>query len=305
MIAAGLATIAVIALMRIADAPRAPSAADTSEPRGAGDAAPLHASLVRKIASSEWFRPSPDPSGIAYQRASGEFTVVDSEVDEGRSLYRGSNVWMTDGHVHPTRSWSTMAFSSEPSDVAWGPRRTLIMSDDETHQVLFVRKGPDLRWGTTDDVISSLGVTAYGVGDPEGIAFGRGRLFVADGDGALAEIDPGANGFDGPSPAGDDVVRILDLEPYGVDDPEGVAYDARDGSVYVVTRVGQLVRVHRDWRAVDDIDVAEIPMIWPAGITFGPSLDGSATHLYISARGVDNGADPSENDGRIFEIALS
>ncbi|HUF58993.1 MAG TPA: hypothetical protein VMR89_05860 [Actinomycetota bacterium] len=48
----------------------------------------------------------------------------------------------------------------------------------------------------------------------------------------------------------------------------------------------------------------------PAGITFAPgSQNPSAGNAFIADRGVDNdaeqGGDPRENDGRIFEFALT
>src|SRR5215211_5878937 len=121
--------LALVAMLRVSEPPPRPLS-PTHDPGGGlpEDVAAPRASVVRTIASSKWFKSSPDPSGIAYQPASGTFVVVDSEVDETR-LFRGSNVWMADHRVHPKGSWSTTAFSSEPSDVAVAPRRTLIMTD--------------------------------------------------------------------------------------------------------------------------------------------------------------------------------
>jgi hypothetical protein len=43
----------------------------------------------------------------------------------------------------------------------------------------------------------------------------------------------------------------------------------------------------------------------PAGLAWGPaSTNPNVRHLYIADRRVDNGADPNENDGRIFEISF-
>src|SRR4029079_1704540 len=121
----------------------------------------------------------------------------------------------------------------------------------------------------------------YGVEDPEGIAFGRGHLFIADGDGAVFEIAPDANGFK--DRANDrNVVRVLDVSGFGLTDPEGLAYDDRDGSVYVIDRQGLLLRIHPNGKKVETINTVEIPSISPSGITFAPASDGSSdTHLYV------------------------
>jgi DNA-binding beta-propeller fold protein YncE len=295
--------LALIAAFRLAQPP--PSSASPGvryQPPKKDE--PLSASVVRKVNTSRWFRPSPDPSGIAYQPASGVMFVVDSEVDE-TSRFEGSNVWMTDSRMHPMGSWSTMRFTSEPSDITVRPPyRTLLVVDDETHDVDFVRKGRDGVWGTADDIVSSLSTTAYGVEDPEGVAFGRGHLFIADGDGNVFEIGPNANGFRGGGRASG-VVRMLDVSGFGLTDPEGLAYDAQDGFVYVIDRQGLLLRIHPNWRKVEPIDTVEIPWVSPSGITFAPASDDpSKMHLYVAARGIDNSVDPGENDGRIFELAL-
>ena len=304
VIAAFVAVIlALIALFRLAQPPTL-SASPGGPDHLAKSKRPLIASLVRTVDTSRWFRPSPDPSGLAYQPVSGVIFVVDSEVDEA-SLFAGSNVWITDLRIHPKGSWSTMAFISEPSDIAIRPPRTVLVMDDETHDVDFIRRGGDLVWGTRDDIVSSLSTTGYGVEDPEGVAFGRGHLFIADGHGAVFEIDPNGDRFDGGRGVGADVVRVLDVSRYGLHDPEGVAYDDEEGFVYVIDRQGLLVRIHPNWKKVEPI-IVEAPMMSPSGITLAPASDDpSEMHLYVTARGIDNNVDASENDGRIFELALN
>ena len=43
----------------------------------------------------------------------------------------------------------------------------------------------------------------------------------------------------------------------------------------------------------------------PSAIVYGPSsVDPDRRSFYIADRGVDNGADPNENDGRIVELGV-
>jgi hypothetical protein len=64
-----------------------------------------------------------------------------------------------------------------------------------------------------------------------------------------------------------------------------------------VTRSGTLVRT---------IDISAAGATRPAGLTCGPgSVHPSTPSIYIAARGVDNGSDPNENDGTIFEMSLT
>ena len=50
-------------------------------------------------------------------------------------------------------------------------------------------------------------------------------------------------------------------------------------------------------------DLAPFPIFEPSGVTFGPaSHDPALTSIYITDRGVDEGADPDENDGAVYEF---
>jgi len=70
----------------------------------------------------------------------------------------------------------------------------------------------------------------------------------------------------------------------------------RGGSVVETTLRGRLLTV---------IDLSGLDIRSPAGLAFGPgSTDPSVDHLYIAARGRDNSIDPSENDGKIYEISF-
>jgi hypothetical protein len=61
-----------------------------------------------------------------------------------------------------------------------------------------------------------------------------------------------------------------------------------------------------DAALLGSVAIAFSAIVGPAGIALAPASDGTAsTHVYVSARGVDNTVDPNENDGRMFEFALS
>jgi hypothetical protein len=43
----------------------------------------------------------------------------------------------------------------------------------------------------------------------------------------------------------------------------------------------------------------------PGDLTWAPASTGSEEdHIYLAARGIDNDSDPSENDGKIYELAI-
>ena len=58
----------------------------------ASPASAAQLTLVKKIRTSAFAPPSPDPSGIVFRRANNRFLISDSEVDE-TPLYSGSNLF--------------------------------------------------------------------------------------------------------------------------------------------------------------------------------------------------------------------
>jgi hypothetical protein len=150
--------------------------------------------------------------------------------------------------------------------------------------------------------------TAFGSGDPEGLAFGQRTIFISDGDGAeIYRLAPGPNGyFDGTAPGGDDTVTSFDTARHGVTDPESVAYDPERGTLFVMSRRQQepIIEVTTAGELVTIIAV-EGDLVSPAGLTIAPSLDGSgARSLFVADRGEDNARSEHPNDGRIVEVQL-
>jgi hypothetical protein len=266
------------------------------------------ATVIAVTATSGWKHASPDPSGIAYLPSSHRFIVVDGEVEE-MAMSDGRNAWSVNLDGSARRSWSTLPTTSEPTDVAIRGNRTLFLTDDRLHRVFIWSHGRDRRFGTADDLVRSFKTDAFGGNDPEGVAYGGGALFVANGedgsDPRVYRITPGRNGrFDGAAPAGDDRIRSFSTAPMGLSDPEGITYDASSDTLLVISRSDDvIVRVTPRGRLVGTIDLSSLGIRNAAGITLAPANDDpTQTDAYVVDRGVDNKNDPSENDGRLFEL---
>ena len=269
------------------------------------------APFVRTVATSAWSPAAPDPSGITWDAANSRFIVADSEVEE-MGIYRSVNLWTAPlGTLQGTGLGTTTAFSKEPTGISLNPGdRTLYVSDDDGKRFIVDRPGPDGRHGTTDDVTTRVSTSAYGVVDAEDIAYDtrNGHVFICDGTGKeIWEVDP-VNGVFGD--AGDSVTHF-DLGVHGMRDCEGVAIDYQRDTLIAVeptqnfafefTRSGSLSRV---------LDMTGIPGtgINLASIVEAPSsspTDAPGTLSYwVTDRRVDNGEDPNENDGRIYELSI-
>jgi hypothetical protein len=274
------------------------------------------AAAVRVVATSGWTPASPDPTGVAYQRSTGRLLVVDSEVDESTGAgYHGANAWFTSRRGRVLRTFATLGFSREPTDVAVkGARgRTLFFTDDNRDRIFVVRPGADGRWGTGDDQVTSFSTHPFGNRDPEAIAFAHLRtgntLFVASGRGnTVYRISPGPDRrFDGVAPVGDDLVTSFSVLDVGLRNPKGIAVDAAHRRLYLVGyNQAEIVVTTLNGRLRGTIDISASAIVHPSGIAIAPGSKQPRTRsLYVTDKGIDNNDKPSENDGQLFEFSLS
>jgi hypothetical protein len=274
---------------------------------GPAPASDVHAVLVQTTQTYRWSPPSSDPSGLAYVPDVGVL-LSDAEVDETPG-FDGANLF----EALPTGELigsSLTGFSPEPSGLAVDPdtgRR--FVSDDVARRIFVLDPGRDALSGTQDDVVSSIDTTLFGSYDPEGLAYGEGSLFVADGLGAeIYRFKPGPNGvFDGVAPAGDDEISRFDTRSLGQPTPEGLEYAPDRKSLLVVSndRRANLLEVSADGRPIRVIDLSFLNALAPAGLAYGPgSALGGPPSVFIADRGIDNARNPAENDGRMYEIRI-
>jgi hypothetical protein len=275
-------------------------------------AAAVPASLVQRIATSAWSPGSPDPSGIEYVPGADRFVVVDSEVDEVTGAgYHNVNLWQVTrgGAVTDTGTTWTPApgYSKEPTGLGYDAgSNTLFVSDDSFHRIWIDKTGPDNRFGTADDVVTSLNPTVYGSNDTEDPEFdpATGHLFFIDGVNVeVYDIDP----VDGVFGNGNDTMTHFDMAQYGPNDIEGLGSDPVSGNllvggrttkkIYEVTKQGALVQT------IDASGVAGLRYI--SGLVQAPASDGSGRRNYWTVdRNIDNGSNSGENDGQLFEMSI-
>jgi hypothetical protein len=268
--------------------------------------------LVRIIDTSKnaWSPSSPDPAGIAYLPFSNTLLISDSEVEEMPNYYMGKNVFESSLTGTLLSTCVTTAFSNEPTGTAINPaNRHIFFSDDSQDRVYEINPGPDGIYCTADDTRTFISTTAFNSADPEGVAFGGGKLLIADGVGAEVYIvDPGPNGiFNGVPPTGDDIVTHFDTYNFGLRDVEGIEYNPDNDTIFVVSTTSgdrTIGEFTFSGALVNTYDLSFLGSLPRSGLAYGPgSVNPSVKSIYMVSRGVDNGADPNENDGKVYEFS--
>lgn len=270
-------------------------------------AADVEATLVQTIRTSDFLPPSPDPAGIAYLPGSDVLLIGDSEVNE-MAIFQGANVFAVSRSGNLIDTFSTLSFSDEPTGVAVNPTNGFCFFSDDTgtRRIYVVDPGLDGVCVTADDSVTSFRSADFGNSDPEDVAYGNGTLFIVDGaNDSVFRLTPGNNGiFDGVPPGGDDQVSSFGTLNFGVNDPEGIAFNPVSSDLYIVGKPRKVIaQVTTGGQLLRTIGIDAANALKPAGLTFAPgSVNPLDTNLYVVDRGVDNGSDPSENDGKVYEL---
>ena len=269
------------------------------------------ATLIRTVNTSLFSPASPDSTGVVYLSSSGTLLITDSEVDEMPQLYTGKNLFETSLSGTLIRTYTTAAYSTEPTGDAYNPvNNHLFFSDDDAMRVYEVNPGPDLAYNTADDIVTYFKTSTFGSQDCEGIAFDswNGFLYIVDGIGQeVYEVNPGPNGkFDGISPAGDDLVAHFDTAVWGARDPEGIEFNPDNGYLYVLSGLSRMIyESTTSGSLLRTINISSFNPNMAAGLGYGPASDGSdQMHYYLVERGVDNNENANENDGKLYEITF-
>ncbi|MER8464781.1 RTX toxin [Mesorhizobium sp. M1396] len=274
---------------------------------------PTSVTLAHTILTSLWSPPSPDPTDLVYISHLGTLLVADSEVDE-MSIFTGKNLYQMNLSGSLAGTLTTIKFSDEPSGIAYNPtNHHLFFTDDTgTKSVYELNPGGDGLYNTSDDVVTSFKTAAFGSTDPEGIAYDtkRGVLYVADGTTqTIYTIAAGPNGkFDGlPSTGGDDIVSSFSARALGTPGDESIAYDPVHDLLYIITSKNSVAMVTPTGQLLGTLDISAAHAHKPSGMALAPSSDdpSHSMSLYITDRGVDNDATPTENDGKIYEFHLN
>ena len=264
-------------------------------------------SLVRTVATSTFSPPSPDPSGIGYLPDLDRFVISDGEVEE-MSIFAGVNLFETTRAGVQTRNGVSQPWSNEPTGVGYNSAtHHLLVSDDSKRDVFDVAAGPDTRYGSSDDVVTSFDTLGAGNDDPEDVTWDPVTGSVWTIDGLNTQVFRYRPGPDGRFGTADDLRSNFDVGSYGAGDPEGIAYDsARDTLVVLDDLSAKIYELDRSGALLNTVSTTAANTRAAAGIAIAPGSASPADRNYfIVDRGVDNDNHPDENDGKLYELAAT
>ncbi|MEM9483740.1 MAG: hypothetical protein AAGA83_08615 [Cyanobacteria bacterium P01_F01_bin.116] len=248
------------------------------------------ASLVKTTNTSAFSPASPDPAGITYVNTSSSLLLADSEVNE-TPLFTGDNLFKTTLSGNLIETDSTVSFSNEPTGITFNPTNGHYFIVDDDRDRLF-------ELNSQFQVVNEVDTRLFNSFDPEGVTYveSSGTLFIADGLGAEV-YHVTTDGV---------LISSFDTASLGFIDPEGIAHNSINDHLYLVGGGNNSVaEITTSGTLVQTIDISAANPVKPAGLTFAPgSSNPNETALYIVDRGVDNNADPTENDGKIYEFSI-
>ncbi len=268
------------------------------------------ASLVNTIDTSKpaWNPSSPDPAALAYFPDSRTLLVTDSEVEEAHPDFQGVNLYESSRAGALLSTCDTLDYSNEPTGAAVNPANGHIFISDDNNDAVYEINPRSGGYCNGDETISSINtLSMFGSEDSTGLAYGGNKLYIVDGVNTQVYIlNLGGNGVIG---GGDDSNGgSFDTLTHGIRDPEGLEYNPDSNTLFISSQHGGdrfILETTLSGALVNTYNIAFLGSISRAGLAYGQgSQGGGSKSLYIASRGVDNGQDPNENDGKIYEVAL-
>jgi hypothetical protein len=233
----------------------------------------------------------PEPSGLAYDPATGKMFLSDAEIDESPTFDLADLfVFSLDGVKEQS---ITPGFTDEPTGLALDPTQDLLFISDDDEREIFV---VDPANPTT--ALWSFGTSTIGAADPEDVAVdsANGHLFIMSGtDRTIVETDY----------TGTQVFSTIVL-PSEISDPEALAFDPVENVFYVGGGFSYMIwKVDLGGNILEELDLLvdyrnpiNNTRVHVKDIELAPASDGSGeTHIYVADFGNSH-----VMDGRLFEI---
>src|SRR5215216_402493 len=252
--------------------------------------------VVRSLSTSEYG--ISEPKGLAFSSPANTFLILEES---------GNAALVTMGEAHA----GTRVIPDAQDDAL------NVAFDDKTSSLFVFKRGtselakiqadgsgfPDAAAGSTH-----FAVNAFGIKDPQGIAFGSGdgRLFILDaGTSQIVSVVPHPTlGFDANEAIRSNNVQRISLKKLGTGLLQGIAYNPSNGHLYVSEpEQKKLYELTQDGELVSTFDLAALGINDPSAMTFAPSVDNTDDPNIYDLFILDS-KQTAESGGQIVELSL-
>ncbi|MDQ3004328.1 MAG: hypothetical protein M3R47_02950, partial [Chloroflexota bacterium] len=229
-----------------------------------GNSAPIQ--VVRSLYTSEFG--VNDPEGLAFSPTANTFFVIDES---------GSISLITMGEDNA----GTQSLSEAQDDalnVAFDKRSDSLFVFKRGNSELVKIKSNGNGLPDASALPIRFASNAYGIEDPQGIAFDpiSGSMFILDaGNSQIVSVAPHDTlGFDANEAMRSNKVQKISLKKLGLGSLKGLAYNPGNGHLYVSEPPQKkLYELTQDGNIVSTFDLAPLGIINPTAMTFAPSVD--------------------------------
>jgi len=204
--------------------------------------------------------------------------------------------------------------SPDPAGITYLPSNNrLLVSDSEVNE-MSIFTGVNLFKVTLRGILEETSTTIAFSNEPTGVSYNptNDHIFISDDNAKeIFEVDPGSDAVYGSS---DDIVTSFDTQAFNSNDPEGVAFNSWDGSLYIADGVNtQIYRVSPGANGLFDgispagddqvtsFDTASLGVGDPEGIAFNPDNG----NLYIVGKPATNVAEVTTAGTLVQNIDIS
>jgi len=249
-----------------------------------------------------------NPAGLAFAFDANIFFVL-----EAHSTTQANIAAMT-----PFEEWVASARVDvaliDPINLAYDNRgNRLLLLDTASNELVEIKRGSDGLLEHSPEATTRFQVGQLGLQAPRGLTFDptNGHLFILDSAALqIVRLEPDAGGgLDSAAALKEGRVTRIDLTPTGLVDPRGLAFNPKNGHLYLLNPVGQ--SIYEFTTAGQVVAILQLPLsefVNPQGLVFALSGDAtddpSTINLYIADNGLSGRNKTGQELGRIMELSL-
>src|SRR6185503_603927 len=222
--------------------------------------------VVRSLSTREYG--VNEPKGLAFSSMANTFLILDGT----------GNIALVKMSEDSAGTRVIPEAQNDPLNVAFDKKSSSLFVFNRSKSELVKIQADGKGLPNASALPTRFAVNAFGISDPQGIAFdpGTGRLFILDaGNAQIVSVTPHVTlGFDANEAIRSNKIQRISLKKLGIGSSKGIAYNPGNGHLYV-SEPGQkrLYELTQSGSLVSSFDLAALGIKNPSAMVFAPSVD--------------------------------